>query len=39
LRARIELGENAVNSRIATLTAVAKVLVVLIDRSRTARVH
>ncbi len=39
LQARIELGDNAVNARIATLTAVAKVLVVLIDRSRTMRVH
>jgi len=39
LRARIELGDNAVNARIATLTAVAKVLVVLIDRSRTVRLH
>ncbi len=39
LRARIELGDNAVNSRIATLTAVAKVLVVLIDRSRTLQLH
>ena len=39
LRARIELGDNAVNSRIATLTAVAKVLVVLIDRSRTVHLH
>lgn len=39
LRARIELGDNAVNARIATLTAIAKVLVVLIDRSRSLQVH
>jgi four helix bundle protein len=39
LQARIELGSNAVSARIATLTAVAKVLVVLIDRSRTMQVH
>jgi four helix bundle protein len=39
LQARIELGDNAVNARIATLTAVAKVLVVLIDRSRTMQLH
>ena len=36
LRSRVELGENAVNARIATLTAVARVLVVLIDRNRSA---
>lgn len=39
LQSRLELGDNAVNARIATLTAVAKVLVVLIDRSRTMHVH
>ena len=39
LQSRIELGENAANARIATLTAIAKVLVVLIDRSRAMHVH
>ncbi len=34
LRGRIELGENTVIARIATLTAIAKVLLVLIDRTR-----
>lgn len=34
LRSRIELGEKTVLARIATLTAIAKVLLVLIDRSR-----
>ena len=35
LRGRTELGDNTVHARISTLTAIAKVLLVLIDRTRT----